>query len=170
MDCSPPGSSVHGIFQARVLEWGAICWSLTNELKFTSVILSWDYGVVCVLNTKQDSKIVEGSFWEHIDVYFFRDFNKISNDFCGMLDRLMLLISIPLMKNPWMVSHGFGTVWKGRGEGRYFPALNPPGMTTAATPAALEGRSERIWSPCWNSPMTPHLRNIACDCTYFIWV
>ena len=24
MDCSPPGSSVHGIFQARVLEWTAI--------------------------------------------------------------------------------------------------------------------------------------------------
>ena len=24
MDCSPPGSSVHGIFQAKVLEWGAI--------------------------------------------------------------------------------------------------------------------------------------------------
>ena len=24
MDCSPPGSSVPGIFQARVLEWGAI--------------------------------------------------------------------------------------------------------------------------------------------------
>ena len=22
MDCSPPGSSIHGIFQARVLEWG----------------------------------------------------------------------------------------------------------------------------------------------------
>ena len=27
MDCSPPGSSVHGIFQARVLEWGAIAFS-----------------------------------------------------------------------------------------------------------------------------------------------
>ena len=25
--CSPPGSSVHGIFQARVLEWGAIAFS-----------------------------------------------------------------------------------------------------------------------------------------------
>ena len=24
MDWSPPGSSIHGIFQARVLEWGAI--------------------------------------------------------------------------------------------------------------------------------------------------
>ena len=27
MDCSLPGSSVHGIFQARVLEWGAIALS-----------------------------------------------------------------------------------------------------------------------------------------------
>ena len=27
MNCSPPGSSVHGIFQARVLEWGAIAFS-----------------------------------------------------------------------------------------------------------------------------------------------
>ena len=27
MDCSPPGSSVHGILQARVLEWGAIAFS-----------------------------------------------------------------------------------------------------------------------------------------------
>ena len=30
MDSSPPGSSVHGIFQARVLEWGAIAFSTTN--------------------------------------------------------------------------------------------------------------------------------------------
>ena len=27
MDCSPPGSSIHEIFQARVLEWGAIAFS-----------------------------------------------------------------------------------------------------------------------------------------------
>ena len=27
MDCSPPGSSVHGIFQTRVLEWVAIAFS-----------------------------------------------------------------------------------------------------------------------------------------------
>ena len=31
MDCSLPGSSVHGIFQARVLEWGAI--SQLNKAK-----------------------------------------------------------------------------------------------------------------------------------------
>ena len=31
MDCSLPGSSVHGIFQARVLEWGAIAFSSIVE-------------------------------------------------------------------------------------------------------------------------------------------
>ena len=30
VDCSLPGSSIHGIFQARVLEWGAIAFSLTG--------------------------------------------------------------------------------------------------------------------------------------------
>ena len=29
MDCSLPGSSVHGTFQARVLEWGAVAFSET---------------------------------------------------------------------------------------------------------------------------------------------
>ena len=30
MDCSPPGSYIHGIFQARVLEWGAIAFSVES--------------------------------------------------------------------------------------------------------------------------------------------
>ena len=34
MDCSLPGSSVHGIFQARVLEWGAIAFSV-GSTKFS---------------------------------------------------------------------------------------------------------------------------------------
>ena len=33
MDCSLPGSSIHGIFQARVLEWGAIAFSNTEEAR-----------------------------------------------------------------------------------------------------------------------------------------
>ena len=31
MDCSLPGSSIHGIFQARVLEWGAIAMNNSNS-------------------------------------------------------------------------------------------------------------------------------------------
>ena len=37
MDCSLPGSSVHGIFQVRVLEWGAIAFS-NNRLKLYKCI------------------------------------------------------------------------------------------------------------------------------------
>ena len=33
MDCSLPGSSAHGIFQARVLEWGAIAFSARKLLE-----------------------------------------------------------------------------------------------------------------------------------------
>ena len=31
MDCSLPGSSIHGSFQARVLEWGAIAYKLNKQ-------------------------------------------------------------------------------------------------------------------------------------------
>ena len=30
MDCSLPGSSIHGIFQARVVDWGAIAFSTSK--------------------------------------------------------------------------------------------------------------------------------------------
>ena len=48
MDCSLPGSSVHGIFQARVLEWGAIAfsveevgWQVNGDLSPTTRVLNF---------------------------------------------------------------------------------------------------------------------------------
>ena len=38
MDCSLPGSSILGIFQATVLEWGAIAFSLSSTRFFNSLI------------------------------------------------------------------------------------------------------------------------------------
>ena len=40
IDCSLPGSSIHGIFQARVLEWGAIAFSEQQQqtLSITQVV------------------------------------------------------------------------------------------------------------------------------------
>ena len=40
MDCSLPGSSVHGIFQARVLEWGAIAFSVCIAIRVHVQLLS----------------------------------------------------------------------------------------------------------------------------------
>ena len=39
MDCSLSGSSMHGIFQARVLEWGAIIYSTLGEMEQLEVVL-----------------------------------------------------------------------------------------------------------------------------------
>ena len=40
MDCSLPGSSVHGVFQARVLEWGAIAFSGSGVLENSKMVLA----------------------------------------------------------------------------------------------------------------------------------
>ena len=38
MDCSLPGPSVHGIFQARVLKWGAIAFSVVQVMLYLKLI------------------------------------------------------------------------------------------------------------------------------------
>ena len=42
MDCSLPSSSIHGIFQVRVLEWGAIAFSVTGWL-FPATSEAWNF-------------------------------------------------------------------------------------------------------------------------------
>ena len=48
MDCNLPGSSVHGVFQARVLEWGAITFSICNSQ--ASLILWFRLLLLLLLN------------------------------------------------------------------------------------------------------------------------
>ena len=57
MDCSLPGSSVHGIFQARVLEWGAIAFSEKHPWQH---IKEWTW--LCS-NKTLFKKQVEGHDW-----------------------------------------------------------------------------------------------------------
>ena len=56
MDCSLPGSSVHGIFQARVLEWGAIAFS---EPSFKTLLKSWLFPETLSTVTE----IISSPFW-----------------------------------------------------------------------------------------------------------
>ena len=46
MDCSLPGSSVHGIFQARVLEWGAIAFSSLSLYIYNWITLLYNWNTV----------------------------------------------------------------------------------------------------------------------------
>ena len=54
LDCSPPGFSVHGVFQARILEWVAIsfskcyAWHIESERKWSRSVVSdslWPHGL-----------------------------------------------------------------------------------------------------------------------------
>ena len=65
MDCSLPGSSVHGIFQVRVLEWVAIAFSRLGH----RLGLLW-YWIVCLGNEQRSFC----HFWDCIQVQHFRLF------------------------------------------------------------------------------------------------
>ena len=49
MDCSPPGSSEHGIFLARVLEWGAIAFPIGEILHLATLLkMTWQQARLCL--------------------------------------------------------------------------------------------------------------------------
>ena len=67
MDCSPPGSSVHGICQARVLEWDAIAFS---DLHVSSILKMWNRVIKAVLESfSANSNICVSSEVVSIDWY-----------------------------------------------------------------------------------------------------
>ena len=54
MDCSPPGSSTHGIFQARVLEWGAFAFSASNIYHTVNTQQEYKWFFLIVLSPSKD--------------------------------------------------------------------------------------------------------------------
>jgi len=73
MDCSLPGSSIHGIFQARVLEWGAIAFSnkVARIVKFLEKGGVRSYclvGTVSVWKNEQVSSADRWWWWLHNNV------------------------------------------------------------------------------------------------------
>ena len=88
MDCSLPGSSVHGTFQARVLEWGAIAFSALTSLEkckikpLSDTTTSTRNGWCCflILTIPTISRDVEQQeFWHTAsgDVIWFNHFKKV---------------------------------------------------------------------------------------------
>ena len=74
MDCSLTGSSVHGIFQARVLEWGAIAFSslavrasITQLYRHSKLILSYSHISQISFNCKGQKPNIAGTQEQLID-------------------------------------------------------------------------------------------------------
>ena len=77
MDCSPPGSSVHGIIQARILEWVAISFSRESSQprdqpksfmspalagRFFTSNTTWEALAQWIKVETEDTKIIPSSF------------------------------------------------------------------------------------------------------------
>ena len=56
MDHSPPGSSVHGIFQARVLEWGAIDFSTSPHVCKSILYVSFSIAALILHNSRDSTE------------------------------------------------------------------------------------------------------------------
>ena len=77
MDCSLPGSAVHGIFQARVLEWGAIAFSI-------GLMTSWQ---------------IEGEITETVRDFIFLDSKITADGDCNHEIKRTLLLGRKAMTN-----------------------------------------------------------------------
>ena len=65
MDCSLPGSCVHGIFRARVLEWGAIAFS---DITFRDIYLKILVRYIIFVYYFKFDILIEGNKY---DIYFY---------------------------------------------------------------------------------------------------
>jgi len=67
MDCSLPGSSIHGIYQAKVLEWVAIAFSTCKCISLQTC--TWRILNRKMLQSLYVSINVDGSLSEHPDIH-----------------------------------------------------------------------------------------------------
>ena len=90
MDCSPPGSSVHGISQARILEW--VTHSLLQEIFLTQGL---NLGLLQT-NSEQHEQYANGKvLWEYHKDY----------------DNLQAVINICISSQPLTWATNMGGLW-----------------------------------------------------------
>ena len=65
MDCSPPGSSVHGISQAKALEWAAISFSRGSSRPRDRFLVSYTAGRF--FTAEPPGKEGEAAFCHHVE-------------------------------------------------------------------------------------------------------
>ena len=87
MDCSPPGSSVHGISQARILEWVAIFFSRDESILGTVSKTKEDYeseNISRSFSLQKFSWFVPGKIWVGLEnnLRCGRHFNDGYSDWC----------------------------------------------------------------------------------------
>ena len=110
MDCSPPGSSVYGIFQVRVLKWVAMPFPRGSSWprdwtcgSFSSYISKW---ILLLLSHQGSSLLCETYSYTLFDLRFVESM-------CFYLKKIIqvkIMLCIPIKKNPTRSSITMGWI------------------------------------------------------------
>ena len=85
MDCSLPGSSIHGTFQARVLEWGAIAFSAFIACYILNQKMPLTWSIKLLMELVVTTKSLEFSWKTLSPIYFSARMSVISHQFIRAL-------------------------------------------------------------------------------------
>ena len=89
VDCSLPGFSVHGISQARGLEWGAISYSRGSLQRIKPEFLALAGGFFTIEPSREPLLVIMLSFSEFLFIFSFREF-FILTDLILLFERVAL--------------------------------------------------------------------------------
>ena len=96
MDCSPPGSSVHGILQARILEWVAIPFSRGSSRPSDRTWVSGIAGMFFTIWAMREAQKWPGQTFKCLDVEISKHLLQPKRTFLALLQ--------PLKNMKWMFS------------------------------------------------------------------
>ena len=105
MDCSPPGSSIHGVFQARVLEWGATAFSKYIVYCYCHFSCVW----LCATHRRQPTRL-----------HWIKDPKQIADNFFSSIQFSRSVVSDPQQSHglqPTRLLHPWGSPGKSTGVG-----------------------------------------------------
>ena len=192
MDSSPPGSAIHGIFQARILEWAAISFSRgsSRPRDRTRVFCIADRRfyhlshqgspLTKVHRAKWDMEAPKTAFQSSSTGWSWGGVGWGGREWVSLLDKNCFSFS-PSSFPETITEDPAGLEW-GEGEegsldecpGRYCPQTGSSGSLTAFSPGRQEGigsqfQGERgLLSFSWSSP-TPTFPQLCRGPNYILW-
>ena len=162
MDCSPPGSSVHGIFQARILEWVAISFSRRSFWRRDWIQVSCIIGRrFTVWATREVIQITHFKLGRTFLTNTHTQWNK--NGGCNLEK---------IIKSYWTILSNLATEMKAN-EGFLLSAYFPPlliwksicydafftiSIQCTSFPIIKQTYYRICWHPSWSKPSLPNIK------------
>ena len=128
LDCSPPGSSVHGISQARILEWVAIFFSRWSSQSRDQTCISWFSRIAGTFLT------CWATGEAHLEEYVYLNYGYSKS-------QLYVSINKPLIMDLNMANHIHGL------QGSYSQGVDgPTASMSASEKCRLSGPPQTYWA------------------------